>query len=38
MQRHIFVAETDEEARRIAKPAMDNHLANLNWLRKHARR
>jgi len=34
--RHIFVADTDEEARRFAKPAMEIHLANLNWLRvKH---
>jgi len=34
--RHIFVDETDEKARAWAKPAMDNHLANLNWLRtKH---
>ena len=36
MQRHIFVADTDAEARRFAKPAMEYHLANLNWLRvKH---
>ena len=36
MQRHIFVAETDAEAKRFAKPAMDAHLANINWLRnKH---
>jgi alkanesulfonate monooxygenase SsuD/methylene tetrahydromethanopterin reductase-like flavin-dependent oxidoreductase (luciferase family) len=33
VQRHIFVADTDEEAKRFAKPAMDVHLANLNWLR-----
>jgi alkanesulfonate monooxygenase SsuD/methylene tetrahydromethanopterin reductase-like flavin-dependent oxidoreductase (luciferase family) len=34
--RHIFVADTDAEARRFAKPAMEYHLANLNWLRvKH---
>jgi alkanesulfonate monooxygenase SsuD/methylene tetrahydromethanopterin reductase-like flavin-dependent oxidoreductase (luciferase family) len=33
VQRHIFVADTDEEARRFAKPAMNAHLANLNWLR-----
>ncbi len=32
-QRHIFVADTDAEARRIFKPAMDAHLVNLNWLR-----
>jgi len=31
--RHVVVAETDAEARRIGKPAMDHHLANLNWLR-----
>ncbi len=36
VQRHIFVADTDAEARRIGKPAMDVHLANINWLRtKH---
>ena len=33
VQRHIFVADTDEEAKRFAKPAMNAHLANLNWLR-----
>jgi alkanesulfonate monooxygenase SsuD/methylene tetrahydromethanopterin reductase-like flavin-dependent oxidoreductase (luciferase family) len=33
MQRHIFVADTDAEAHRLFKPAMDVHLANLNWLR-----
>jgi alkanesulfonate monooxygenase SsuD/methylene tetrahydromethanopterin reductase-like flavin-dependent oxidoreductase (luciferase family) len=34
--RHIFVADTDAEARRFAKPAMEVHLKNLNWLRaKH---
>ena len=33
VQRHIFVADTDAEAKRFAKPAMDAHLANLNWLR-----
>lgn len=32
--RHIFVAETDERAREIMKPAMEHHLASLNWLRK----
>jgi alkanesulfonate monooxygenase SsuD/methylene tetrahydromethanopterin reductase-like flavin-dependent oxidoreductase (luciferase family) len=31
--RHIFIADTDEEARRFAKPAVDAHLAHLNWLR-----
>jgi alkanesulfonate monooxygenase SsuD/methylene tetrahydromethanopterin reductase-like flavin-dependent oxidoreductase (luciferase family) len=36
VQRHIFVADTDAEARRFGKPAMDRHLAHLNWLRtKH---
>jgi alkanesulfonate monooxygenase SsuD/methylene tetrahydromethanopterin reductase-like flavin-dependent oxidoreductase (luciferase family) len=36
VQRHIFVADTEAEARRFAKPAMEYHLANLNWLRnKH---
>jgi alkanesulfonate monooxygenase SsuD/methylene tetrahydromethanopterin reductase-like flavin-dependent oxidoreductase (luciferase family) len=36
VQRHIFVADTDAEAKRFGKPAMDVHLANLNWLRtKH---
>jgi alkanesulfonate monooxygenase SsuD/methylene tetrahydromethanopterin reductase-like flavin-dependent oxidoreductase (luciferase family) len=34
--RHIFVAETDAEAKRFGKPAMELHLAHLNWLRdKH---
>jgi alkanesulfonate monooxygenase SsuD/methylene tetrahydromethanopterin reductase-like flavin-dependent oxidoreductase (luciferase family) len=34
--RHIFVADTDEEAKRFGKPAMELHLAQLNWLRdKH---
>ena len=32
--RHIVVADTDEDARRIAKPALDHHAASLNWLRK----
>ncbi len=32
-QRHIFVADTDAEAHRFAKPAMEVHLANLNWLK-----
>ncbi len=31
--RHIVVADTDAEAKRIAKPAFDYHLASLNWLR-----
>src|ERR1700758_1815948 len=35
-QRHIFVADTDAEAMRFGKPAMNAHLAHLNWLRvKH---
>jgi alkanesulfonate monooxygenase SsuD/methylene tetrahydromethanopterin reductase-like flavin-dependent oxidoreductase (luciferase family) len=33
LQRHICVADTDAEAHRIFKPAMDVHLKNLNWLR-----
>ena len=32
--RHIVIADTDEDARRIAKPALEYHAANLNWLRK----
>lgn len=32
--RHIYVADTDAEARRIAKPAMEHHTASLNWIRK----
>jgi alkanesulfonate monooxygenase SsuD/methylene tetrahydromethanopterin reductase-like flavin-dependent oxidoreductase (luciferase family) len=36
VQRHIFVADTDAEAHRWAKPAMEVHLTNINWLRdKH---
>jgi alkanesulfonate monooxygenase SsuD/methylene tetrahydromethanopterin reductase-like flavin-dependent oxidoreductase (luciferase family) len=36
IQRHIFVADTDAEAMRFGKPAMNLHLAHLNWLRtKH---
>jgi alkanesulfonate monooxygenase SsuD/methylene tetrahydromethanopterin reductase-like flavin-dependent oxidoreductase (luciferase family) len=31
--RHIVVADTDADARRIAKPAFEHHLASLNWLR-----
>lgn len=33
VQRHIFVADTEAEAKRFGKPAMEHHLANLNWLR-----
>ena len=36
VQRHVFVADTDAEAHRFGKPAMEVHLKNLNWLRvKH---
>ena len=36
VQRYVFVADTDAEAKRFGKPAMDRHLAHLNWLRvKH---
>jgi alkanesulfonate monooxygenase SsuD/methylene tetrahydromethanopterin reductase-like flavin-dependent oxidoreductase (luciferase family) len=36
--RHIVVAETDAEARKIAKPNVDYHVNSLNWLRKmHAK-
>ena len=36
VQRHIFVDETDEKAKRWAKPAMEMHLEHINWLRtKH---
>ena len=36
VQRHLFVDETDTKARAWAKPAMEHHLANINWLRsKH---
>jgi alkanesulfonate monooxygenase SsuD/methylene tetrahydromethanopterin reductase-like flavin-dependent oxidoreductase (luciferase family) len=36
VQRHIFLADTDVEAQRYGKPAMEAHLAHLNWLRvKH---
>ncbi|MBM3527117.1 MAG: LLM class flavin-dependent oxidoreductase [Alphaproteobacteria bacterium] len=33
VQRHIFVDETDEKAKAWAKPAMEVHLKNINWLR-----
>ena len=33
IMRHMFVADTDAEARRIMKPAMEHHLASLNWIR-----
>ena len=36
MLRHIFVADTDAEAKSFGKTAMELHLAHLNWLRdKH---
>ena len=36
VQRHIFVDETDEKAHAWAKPAMENHLEHINWIRtKH---
>jgi alkanesulfonate monooxygenase SsuD/methylene tetrahydromethanopterin reductase-like flavin-dependent oxidoreductase (luciferase family) len=36
VQRHIFVDDTDDKARSWAKPAMEAHLKNINWLRsKH---
>ncbi|MDP4593743.1 MAG: LLM class flavin-dependent oxidoreductase [Beijerinckiaceae bacterium] len=36
ISRHIFVADTDEEAMRIARPACDHHHESINWLRnKH---
>jgi alkanesulfonate monooxygenase SsuD/methylene tetrahydromethanopterin reductase-like flavin-dependent oxidoreductase (luciferase family) len=34
--RHVFIDESEAAARRWAKPAMERHLAHLNWLRvKH---
>ena len=33
VQRHIFVDETDDKARAWAKPAMEAHLAHINWIR-----
>jgi alkanesulfonate monooxygenase SsuD/methylene tetrahydromethanopterin reductase-like flavin-dependent oxidoreductase (luciferase family) len=33
VMRHIFIADTDAEAHRFGKPAMDYHLGNMNWLR-----
>ncbi len=32
--RHVVVADTDEEAVRIAKPAIEHHAGSLNWIRK----
>jgi alkanesulfonate monooxygenase SsuD/methylene tetrahydromethanopterin reductase-like flavin-dependent oxidoreductase (luciferase family) len=33
MLRHVVVAETDAEAERIARPAIEHHANSLNWLR-----
>ncbi len=33
--RHIVVADTDEEAERIARPALEHHADSLNWIRKN---
>ncbi len=33
IMRHMVVADTDAEARRIMKPAMEHHLRSLNWIR-----
>jgi alkanesulfonate monooxygenase SsuD/methylene tetrahydromethanopterin reductase-like flavin-dependent oxidoreductase (luciferase family) len=36
--RHIVIADTDEEAQKLAKPNVEYHVAHLNWLRKmHAK-
>lgn len=32
--RHVVLADTDEEAVRIARPAIEHHAASLNWIRK----
>ena len=32
--RHIVLADTDAEARKLAKPNIDYHVQSLNWLRK----
>jgi alkanesulfonate monooxygenase SsuD/methylene tetrahydromethanopterin reductase-like flavin-dependent oxidoreductase (luciferase family) len=32
--RHIVIAETDAEARRLAKTNIEYHVSHLNWLRK----
>ena len=32
--RHIVVGDTDADAKRIAKPALEHHAGSLNWLRK----
>lgn len=31
--RYVFVADSDAEAHRIARPAIEAHLGSLNWLR-----
>jgi alkanesulfonate monooxygenase SsuD/methylene tetrahydromethanopterin reductase-like flavin-dependent oxidoreductase (luciferase family) len=31
--RHVVVAETDADAERIARPAIEHHAKSLNWLR-----
>jgi alkanesulfonate monooxygenase SsuD/methylene tetrahydromethanopterin reductase-like flavin-dependent oxidoreductase (luciferase family) len=33
ISRMIIVADTEAEARRFGKPALDYHIANLTWLR-----
>jgi alkanesulfonate monooxygenase SsuD/methylene tetrahydromethanopterin reductase-like flavin-dependent oxidoreductase (luciferase family) len=33
VMRHVVVADTEAEAHRIARPAMNFHLKNINWLR-----
>jgi len=33
VQRHVFVDDTDDKAKAWAKPAMENHLSNINWIR-----
>ena len=38
VQRHVFVADTDEEAKRFAKPAMDLHLEESELAAREARR
>ena len=34
VMRNVVVADTDAEAARIGKPAMEHQLTNLNWLRR----
>src|SRR6185436_11600405 len=33
VQRHVFVDDADDKAKAWAKPAMENHLSNINWIR-----